>query len=508
MQNGTVKNRLRLNNQDYEVSITLYNTQGLAFPINASSIVSLMIEENTQNWFKTGSMILNNAYNVLEKRANEFTPANANYKFRNDGRDLLFINIKPIVENQFFEKEPFEPEFWEMNYVFVVYDTEDLPGDTIRDKNLKLYFWEADYQICTETNADWSTNEVLYNLHPEFLGRSSQLTDEQRKVPTGLALKDLISKTLDGKISTQIFSDEWDPGSSKIFYTPSVDNTSEMDITYLIKRHTCSTKEDGIDGDVPVFTRTRFDKSWILMPLSLFLSKAVNNQQHAGPYQLEQFYIATSEAGSVIIPSLPHTPPDPTGKRNITLGQLSTITNYQFVNMAAVDNTNLFVNTPCIYNNIANKQFGMDLKDNTIESIKAFFQDNYISKFKYTSNPEALLAINKTKTESITLNTVYSYGSKQIERYPEARNAILESGVFLNQCLTFTVPGSTFRQINKFIGLDRAMGNIDSDFDEKFLGQWLVTRVLHEFTQTTYNNTITAVKPYASRKMSVDDTVE
>jgi hypothetical protein len=167
----------------------------------------------------------------------------------------------------------------------------------------------------------------------------------------------------------------------------------------------------------------------------------------------------------------------------------------------------MLVNTAVCSNHIGRKEFVMDLKENTIENVKNYFQQNYISKFKYALNPYALLALNKNKTEGITINTAYSYGETKIERYPEGRNVMLESGLFLNECLTFNVPGSTLRQVNRFIGLDRPTGNIDNDFDEKFLGQWFVTRVVHEFTQTGYTNTITAVKPYASRNLKIDDEV-
>lgn len=507
MENGSVKNRLRLNNQDYEVSITLYNTQGVAFPVNAASIVSLVIEESTHHWYKQGNIVIQNAYNVLEKKANEFTPSNINYKFRNDGRDLLFVNIKPVVETDFIEQEAFEPEFWTMTYIFTVYDTEDIPGDTPREKNLKLYFWETDYQLCTEINANWSTNEVLYELFPEYSGKSSQLPDLVRRVPTGLALKSIINYALNNKTNEQKFSEEWDIGASKIFYTPSVDSVVSYDIEFLVKRHVCSTREGNNAGDVGVLFRDRYDKTWNLLSISSLLNKAVNNSRQAGDYQLEQFYLATSEANSVIIPSLPYTPPDPTGKRNITLGQLSTITNYQFVNMSAIDSNAMLVNTSVCTNHTGRKEFVMDLEENTIESVKNYFQQNYISKFKYALNPYALLALNKNKTESITINTAYSYGESKIERYPEGRNVMLESGLFLNECITFTVPGSTLRQVNKFIGLDRATGNIDNDFDEKFLGQWFVTRVVHEFSQNGYTNTITAIKPYASRNLKIDDEV-
>jgi len=58
-----------------------------------------------------------------------------------------------------------------------------------------------------------------------------------------------------------------------------------------------------------------------------------------------------------------------------------------------------------------------------------------------------------------------------------------------------------------FIGLDRITGAIDADFDEKLLGQWFAIKVTHEFTNTSYSNNITAVKPHSDKDIRIQDTV-
>ena len=152
---ASIKNRLRLNNQDYEIVITLYNTQGLAFPINPAGMASLVIEESALCWFKRGYIILENNENVIERRPNEFFDKNANYKFRNDGRDLLMVNRKPVVENKdsvLANENPFPADLWELSYMFSIYDVEDIAvGPTTQKKYFKLYFWETDCQIFEET---------------------------------------------------------------------------------------------------------------------------------------------------------------------------------------------------------------------------------------------------------------------------------------------------------------------------------------------------------------------
>jgi hypothetical protein len=504
------KNKVRYNNQDYEMTLSLANPQGSFFPINTAAILSLIIEENTLQWWKSGSILLKNADNTLERRPNEFFDEQQNYKFRNDGRDLLYVNIKPISQNVIVPQDPLTPDYWELNYTFVVYDVEDFnTGDTTRDKNIRLYFWELDYQLFVETTLNWSTNDVLYALNPELNGRSSELSDTDRKVPTGLAIKSLIQATLDEKSGPQKFSNLWDPGASKIFYSPPTNTYAQEDLEYLFNRHVSSKKFNNVEGDVPFLFRDRYSKMWKLTSYSNYFKGAVTDKSLAGPLQREQFLISTQSAATSIVPVLRKTPQDTTGTLNVSLGQNSSINNFQFVDMASFDNTFLFINTPCASNSLKSKQFSVDFEETSIENVKTFFQKNYIDLFKHSggANPTALLTLNKSKLQSKSIKQVYSYGTQKYERYPESRNVLLKSGLFLNECLNFTVPGATSREVNIFIGLDRAASQASSVFDEKLLGQWFVTKVKHEFTPNGYTNTITAIKPFADRDIRIEDSV-
>jgi hypothetical protein len=507
----TQTTKIRLNNQTYEFGMALYNPQdnGIVFPFNTAALVSLSIEEDSREWFKRGTLVVNNNENIIERRPNERSNPAANYKFRNDGRDILVINIKPIIDTEdTLDTEPFPSEGWELRYLFSVYDTEDIPGNSPADKILKMYFWELDYQLFVEsTTSNWDTNRVLYDLYPNLNGRSSVLSDEQRKVPTGLALRGLIKHILDKKSDTQRFSDLWDPGSSKIFYTPPTNNNSIDDLEYLFHRHVASKTYGQIDGDVPLLYRTRYNKDWVLTSLASELSFAVDNDTSAGPLQLEQFYISSTTDTGVIIPSLPKTPQTNRSTRNLNLGYLSDINNFRFVDMAAMDNAFTLISLPCASNSIKNKTFNVDVEDTNIENVKEYFQNNYVKRFLNNKNPTALISLNKSKTQNFNYKQPYSYGSSKIDRFPDARNAILKSGFFLNQCLNFTVPGSTIRKSNVFIGLDRRTGAVDADFDEKLLGQWYVIKVVHNFTQGGYNNTFTCVKPHADRDIRIKDDV-
>jgi hypothetical protein len=501
--------RIRLNDQTYEFGLMLFNSKDTFFGINTAALVKLSIQEDSRDWFKRGYVIINNNENIIERRPNERISAAANYKFRNDGRDLLLVNIKPVYDNpsKSLEMDAFPSQGWELKYIFSIYDVEDIPGKLPNEKNIKLYFWELDYQLFAEsTSVGWNSNVALYNLNPSLNGKSSVLSDNDRKIPTGLILKSLIENTLNARSGIQTFSQFWDPGASRMFYNPPTNNSAIDDLDYVFNRHVASKKFGSVDGDLPLLYRDRYTKEWTLTSLSTELSLAVASKA-AGPWQLEQLFLTSSTPTGVTIPSLLKTPQSRASYLNLNLGGTSTVTNYQFVDMAAIDNAFMFINMPCASNNIRNKQFSVDYADNTVDSIKSYFQNNYVQKFSNYDAPTALLSLNKTKTENISYKETYSYGATKLERYPESRNTILKTGFFLNQCLHFTAPGTTLRRCNRFIGLDRQIGAVDADFDEKFLGQWYIIKVEHVFTANSYTNNVTAVKPHADKNTRIPDDV-
>ena len=92
INNKAITNKLRLNNQDYQVVLTLYNFQGSVFPLNTASLVSLVIEESSLQWYKKGTLILKNSENVLERRPNELFSRDFNYYCSRYGVDSSKIS--------------------------------------------------------------------------------------------------------------------------------------------------------------------------------------------------------------------------------------------------------------------------------------------------------------------------------------------------------------------------------------------------------------------------------
>jgi hypothetical protein len=488
-------NTLYYNNQKYLVDISLLNPDGRVFPINTANLVNLQIIDDGLLWYKTGTLVIRNPDNIIERRPDGTVPIDANYVFRNDGRDIIAIKIAPIVDDH--SNAELSPDSYNMEFVFAVYDKKDIvTGNTVRDKYLQLNFWELDYQIFSEINVDWSTNNLLpSNLIP------SLLTDEEKKISTGLAIKNLIQFVLgeDSKFSTS-----WDTGASKIFYNSLANNNAIDDLEYLLYRHTSQKTGNQQEGDPCLLYRDRYTKTWFLQSFNNLFKLAVQQRSITGVLHRENFIIAgSSQSDDSIIPSFQQIPKSTDLKYFSNINSI--ITNYQFEDSSTNTNTNFFVNYPCYSNDLKNKTFKVDFVDNTVESVKNYIQKTYVDSLGV--NATAALTLNKTKKDAKIVKQAYSFQRDKVARYADSRNLLLKSMLFLNQSLAFTVPGTTYRQANCFIGIDKNQNTIANNFDNKLLGQWYVNKIVHTFTDEKYTNTLYTVKLHTNDRMPISDDV-
>lgn len=490
-------NKVYYNNQTYVLNITLTSPDGIVYPINVASLESLVIEDDCNRWYKTATLVIRNPENILERKI----PGNPNYvpfKFRNDGRDLVGIQLLPVLDSNTIGVNDYE-QYFQISFVFSVYNKEEIiTGAESKNKSLKLYLWEFDYQFLLEQNISWSTNKLLPNsIIP------SQATDEQKLVYTGDALKSLIKEGL--SYTSQVFDSQfWDKGSSKIFYSSYANNNCVEDVEYLLKKHVSSKQQNGTEGESCALIRNRYTKAWCLVPYSVLFQKASVNKQD-GPLQGETFKISSSLTSN--IQNIVSTIKLPEGPK-VSFTNNSNINNFEIVDMAAIDNTTFVVDMPCYSNNIKNKTFKLDYQENTVTAMKKYMQVNYTDTFSYISNPKTILTLNKVKKESRSLINAYSFAQNKTERFADSRNLLLKSALFLNLALNFTVPGTSFRQANTFIGIQRQNPDVDNDFDNKLLGQWFVTKVIHNLTDSTYTNSIMAVKVHTSDDLYLREDAE
>jgi hypothetical protein len=486
-----------IDSQGFKFTVYIFNGQDQPTPLNKNIIKSLVIEQSSDSWYIKGFIIIDDKYNILQRpyTSQIDPPAGMFYKFRSDGNDTLIIGIQPILDNS--APDTLKPEIWNLQLVLSIYDVQDFSfSNETGLKYKKLYFWEQDYQTMIERKIDWSTCRLVNN--------AANLTDKAKAVFTGDAIKDLITNALG---SNQTFSADWDRGSSKINYTSWAGNNINDDLDYLIKSHV-SASQGGTTGDFGILSRNRYTKEWNLESLMSIFGKAVVNNS-PGPYQSEHFFISDSTVQLnnqlAVMPYKTPTSNTISLNSNIHLGQYSTIESYEFVDMAAIDNIKVLNTTPVYSNDLGSHQFNVEFEEHDISNIKDYIRTNYVNKLKHSIKPDVLLTLNKTKTEAIAIDPVYSHGITSTDRLASGKNTQLMSSLFLNQCVVFTVKGMTYRTSNRFIGIDRLFNDTTNDFDNRLLGQWYILNCKHIFIEDRYVNELTCVKIHSCATRNIED---
>jgi len=487
------------NDQKYQIDIIFDNLQGNRFQLNLASLTSLEIDSDTRSWFIKAALTIKNPRNVFEQKITNSASSAEYYKFRNDGRDLVYIVIKPVVDNELLQNNvQLDDDMWKMAYTFCIYDRKEIAGETVDQKELKLYLWEFDYQILAETNLDWSTSDLLKV-------NAAYATDAERLVNTGDAMKDLITKGLKN-YSEPVFSKSWDTGASKIFFTNFAKYTAQDALTYLLNKHVCKNT-----NDPAILNRTRYNKNWQLQSYTEIFNGATDQNKGVGKLHREIFTLSSQISendGYVFNIKSPVLNSSNANKYNNHQDPVrSIISNFKITDMSALDNMYEMVTTPCYSNDLKNKQFNVDFNNNNITAVKNFIDTNYAKKIQVYAVPDTLLTLNKLKTDNLAINNVYSYGPDSISRLAESRNRVIFSALFFNSSINFTALGSLIRDAGTFITLNTRISGVTDEFANKTDGQWLVYRVVHRFTDTSYNNDVTAVRLHANEDISIKQDV-
>lgn len=544
-----------LNQQDYYFHIIISNGDKKSAPIKIPyyMVEELRIDETLFDWNVTGYLILKNEYEFLERGfikgdANNSLLSTLNtssnigtnrspYTFRHDGRNKINIRIFPLIERDGLKKvTPFNPEITEMNYDFVVYSVEDVVVDDLSKKRKKLYFWDERYQHFLERNIQWST----YYVQAEAQKTTNNIID--RKCKVGAAIKHLIETACGEKainsanskplkvgwppentegvgsyfnnasinnpsLNVASFDNTlWDDGPEEntIFYTSPATYNIIDDLDYLLKYYVSGleikdNKSTGL-GMPGLLRLSRFTKQWQLFGIDQLYNKTSSNQTSSKTTS-QLIANSTTTAGADVIESIKiqmqdtsmfgsrKTPTFAGTGENFT----STILSYRFVGMENIDDFS-FNNMPVINYNTDISAWNIFFEDNTPDNAKALLNTTFLPKTHSNKDNKAgsLISLNKDKLNG--LNTVPIHSVAQVPSVKvSARNSMIYKGIFLNQALEFTSLGATARTPGKFIAIDRS-NNIsvdNNDFENKFLGMWLLIKVSHVFTGDKYlNNTI------------------
>ena len=474
------------NGQLWEIKVTLNNHSGKEMVLPTDAILHLMIEDTSIDWVFRGILVYKNIFEGLERAS--ATGQSALYIYRMDARDEINISIRPITDAGNFPER-----IWTASFDFVVYDTEDPKSTNNIDKVKKLYFWSKNYQLLKDKYIQWSTS-TAQSIQDAYLK-----PDANKTMKTGLIIKSLIEAA---GLKDFIDNGNWDEGSNSIQFTAPVNASVSDCIDMVYEKHVSNT------GEKCLLNTDRHLGKLRLVPFSNFFDKAGSKAGQPGDLQVEHFFIEDISGDGIITPFKAPISRDVSFEKDIKMIEWNRITNYQFVDMAGIDNAYALVNRPVYWYKPNKKQFGVNFKDNEINNIKSEFKKLYVDKL-YAANGFPLFTLNKDKTEHYNVQADYIYVNNGAFANKKSRNLLgkaktLFAGILLNECIRFQVLGSTHRLAGTFIGIDR-MSDSDNEFDNKLCGQWFVVNVKHVIVHNKYVNDILAVKVHAHEKLDINE---
>jgi hypothetical protein len=502
------------NNVWFYAEISMYNQIEGQEPLYVDFFLveSFTIHESLFNWITKAEIVFNNDFEVFLRGS----PLSKNNKTpfieRTDGRNRIHIRIKPenvtIIDgviSKDVNSTPKPKKYWEIDHDFVIASIEDIHvGNNQRKKRMYVLVDER-YQILKEKNIEWSSEAIATKkknatgnltdaetaLNPndvlkDFLTIVSTNGDTMPKINIGFDDNGTIDKPnipLD-----KIYLESWDKGSSSNlvhFYTHA--NSNALEDMYHILSHCISS--DGFPVILD-YGRSSEDKGWHLNSLSYYFEKSTQEQ-------VERLIIEDSLTLENNAPYIPRASTSQgTETNNFTSIVASRITSYKYSPMVAVDDNRLQNSPLCFYNEHTG-YFEMLKQENSIKNLANKLKElasKGLYSFKNSSfGPQILLNVNKTKsTGQMTKYNFALNGPYGLKTAPLSQ-MILDS-VFLNQSVSFQCPGLTIRTPGKFIFIDRIGSGEKNAFDDRFLGQWMITNVSHLFTQDTYITEVVANK--------------
>ena len=521
---GQITHTQKYNDVDHLVDLYLDNGNNLSSPsestryyINPASVLSFVIEDAIANWVVDGSIVLSylpDDSNVKTIMANYGQNVSTyvkgalqngellnTYQFRGDGFDVLRFRLTPQIkagdnakaDNRDLSINPNDPR-WTLSYLFSIYEVEDVndvPGIkgplSTYVKCIKLYFRDLRFQILRTTNTEYSTS-----LSPEA------------------SFDDVLTDPLNGgdsSLSVGDSAEEWDDGTTEIFYTSPAQWTAADDISYLYAHHVSSKSLENNIYDLPLLYAKRSETATdinkiCLSPFSDFFENALEGGE-AGKDQIEHFFVTShTESQETSITKKRMAPFSDKLDRDLKTTKYGQIVSYSFVDMSPDTNSLVFSNTPVYSVDIGQRVFSTKFENNTVQTAKEAIEKSYISKlFKDGSEQDLFLPTLHVQKKEGNKN-VFPVFSLNGEQTPMAENLrqkngisqLLYTGLFQNTCICFSTFGLTNREVGKIIAIDRIDGAEESDYNTKLFGQWFIVKVVHSFETGAYMNLIYAVK--------------
>lgn len=514
-------NSYNFNQNDYEFIINIRNGVQDIF-LKPEAWDDLVFEEDIFQWATTGSITIKSPFDIFERESNSAVDNLGDrnklvYKFRNDGRDTLYITIMPKKNGEIASMlaEDFEEKYWRIELECVIYDVEDLNHGNYSNKMKKLYFWEKTYQMMLEKNSEFSTALVGSNKDKTDIHK---LNNEDRGLPTGEAIGELLLNDDDFKKHAEGYANkiDWEMSDeeTKTFFTSPANSRFIDDLNELKMLHMAG---ENAEFQPCIFKLERPEqkgkaRQFSLMSIKDYFAKAGKDENNPGVYQIEHLFLEEGDEGNEI-PAIIKKAPLSSGNslsKDFKAEDHSKLKSFQLLDFSGIDNSAFLQNKFITSMNTKDGQFNIEIKEHASEKYQEFAEKNIYGQI-LTKEDKDRLPMTKFIKNGFNSEYIFSPQQKEKARLADGRNSMLKHYLFNNMGIAFTRKGLTLRQPARFFGISKQSQN-DKEYDHKIEGQYFITNVVHHFSTSkrSYMNTVTAIKAHTyeeKTKFEEDDLI-
>lgn len=508
------------NTQEYFVNVQLYHQEGIPFDLKPGAVIRMTIEEDLLDWGRRIQLLIEDPHDILQRGDSgtaKIGPSElTNFSLTGNGEDFLLIDVRPCHTPEGKDDLDFEsrPDQWILHERFAITEvTPTAPMQTM-GKSLLIQGVSAVKHFMETTQIQWSTAYTKCVRQATNGVFSFMLDNNDRKCPTGGAIKALLRdiglsnnvsdqpielSTPNGKVVT---SGGIPDGASMEFYTSDSNSTIHDDLTFFLDRHVDSQNND--------FAIWRYDRSnlsagepmhFSLTPFCFYVEQAGEALDQPGPWQFEHFYLTDEGPSEDAAGSNPFSPFNQlnaikTG-RDYSFAYHNQIQKYQHVPRSQRENQ--YYKTQATSASAPSKDNQIEGSQATPSDAKSYLDENCIP-FSVGGRTTANTTTEQESGRTASMHQATS-SEQAVREALNGRNALAKQSIFLNDYISFESKGLTLRQPGRWIAIDRLHKDNENEYDHKLLGQWLVTKVVHQFQREIYTNQISAVKYFSFKAL-------
>lgn len=497
------------NNSNFEFELVLINQyNNIIVPHNA--VESIVIIDNIYSVFDEVIITLKNSKNVIDNYSNYNSEKtnqileNLSFNFLGSGNDYFTLKLKPKTqENTEVDPSDINNNVFDLEYTLIIDDEDELlDSDGVskirvyKCKDVREFILENDYRGYSTIN---EPNVAKYQF------RDRQIDNDNRRSKTGDFIKYVLNETL--SFFKPTYAVDWDRGDSILFYTSPQNFSAFDDIDYVLSQHVSSVTRDNC------ILKAEKGNVFSLRPYTEIIN--LHRENNSPGKFLQDFFTFQDNTSMKNNPNQKQTDNFEAAEENAMQGKkfswdnitnianLPSLPDFNFLNRTGIDGYNYLITYRVHAYDLSVKQFEIYQHDNNIEAQKKFIDENYIKKFGGNhGSPNSTFFIDQIRKQNINCESNFSLPDDSRIYLKSGRNKSLQKYIDSAPSISFSVEGFSNRKSCRFMTLTNSQFENESVFANLFSGEWLVTQVVHTFTNGNYINNITGVKMYYYDKIS------